>query len=342
MATLSPVPSGLIPPLTVDNDLNHNGVITVIASFALFLVVGSLGIRVYSAYNRRVYQLDDATFAATVILALAHIVTVFVQIHFGWGKSKSLIADQDRNRVEKAAYSADLLYVAILSSSKASTALFYRTITFRSLLWMAYGLLIVILLCAPITIILLAVRCSHQPWHDINNQCPVLLSHWQILTILDIILEVTILLYPVRSILQLQIILSKKIIVILILGFRSFLIPIGAVHLHYMNRQVNSSDPTLEGSLATILAELHVALSVLVLTAPLMKPFIAAYVDENGLAYTDDASNSRKNPKLTAQCNQSYGTDCALRPGNPLAKDRILKGIEILVDREAVELHDRR
>lgn len=61
------MPPGLTPPLTADTEINHNGVITVIASFSLFLVLGSLGIRVYSAYSRRVRQLDDLTFAATVV-----------------------------------------------------------------------------------------------------------------------------------------------------------------------------------------------------------------------------------------------------------------------------------
>lgn len=61
------VPSGLEPPLTVNNGTNHNGVITIIASFALFMVIASLGIRVYSAYSRRVKQLDDLTFATTVV-----------------------------------------------------------------------------------------------------------------------------------------------------------------------------------------------------------------------------------------------------------------------------------
>lgn len=66
MASL-PVPSGLTPPLTVNNETNHNGVITILTSFALFVVLGSVGIRVYSAYSRRVHQLDDLTFAATVV-----------------------------------------------------------------------------------------------------------------------------------------------------------------------------------------------------------------------------------------------------------------------------------
>lgn len=67
MATASPVPPGMTPPLTVDTETNHNGVITVIASFSLFLVLGSVGIRVHSAYSRRARQSDDLTFAATVV-----------------------------------------------------------------------------------------------------------------------------------------------------------------------------------------------------------------------------------------------------------------------------------
>ncbi|KAJ5874911.1 uncharacterized protein N7529_003341 [Penicillium soppii] len=108
-----------------------------------------------------------------------------------------------------------------------------------------------------------------------------------------------------------------------------------------MSQQVNSPDPTLEGSYATVVAELHVALSVVVLTAPLMKPFIAAYVDENGLAYTDEASKSRTNPKLTPQSDRSDGTDPGSRSSESPAKNRIMKSIQISVDREAVELSER-
>ncbi|OQD93307.1 hypothetical protein PENSOL_c033G03287 [Penicillium solitum] len=230
MSTPSPVPPGMSPPLTVDTETNHNGLITVIASFSLFLVLGSLGIRVHSAYSRRVRQLDDLTFAATVILALAQISVIFVQIYLGWGKSKLLMADEYWNSIEKAS------------------------------------------------------GCDQD----------------------------------------------------------TGLIPISAIHLHYMSQQVNSPDPTLEGSFATVVAEIHVALSVLVLTAPLMKPFIAAYVDENGLAYTDDASNSRTNHKITPHSDRSNETYPGSRKSNSPAKHRILKSIEISVDRDNVELLERR
>ncbi|KAK9855228.1 hypothetical protein MYU51_002563 [Penicillium brevicompactum] len=147
-------------------------------------------------------------------------------------------------------------------------------------------------------------------------------------------------LYPIRSILRLQTRPSKKITVILVLSCRVLLIPVAAVHLYYIGKQMMSSDPTLEGSYATVLAELHVSLSVVVLTAPLMKPFVAAYVDENGLAYTDDISTSRTKPKLTPRSDRSDETGSRSSQGAPLVGNRIMKSVQISVDREGVELSE--
>lgn len=41
---------------------------------------------------------------------------------------------------------------------------------------MSYALLIVTILCGPISILLLAVRCGKYPWQDINGDCEVLVS----------------------------------------------------------------------------------------------------------------------------------------------------------------------
>lgn len=60
-------PPGLTPPLTENNDENHSGLIAIIMSFAMFLVLGSLGIRIYSAYARRARGIDDRFFAFIVV-----------------------------------------------------------------------------------------------------------------------------------------------------------------------------------------------------------------------------------------------------------------------------------
>jgi hypothetical protein len=60
-----------------------------------------------------------------------------------------------------------------------------------------------------------------------------------------------------------------------------------------MHKQLYSSDPPLLGTYATMIAEIHLAISVLVQTASSFKQFIAVYEDEQGLAYTDSAPKSR-------------------------------------------------
>lgn len=131
------------------------------------------------------------------------------------------------------------------------------------------------------------------------------------------------------------------------------LIPVGAVHLHFLHSQIESPDPTLCGSLATVVAELHVALSVVVLTAPLMRPFVAAYVDENGLAYTDDASKSRSPNSSRSRTFKAMlsmkGRDPYSWPEGrsaadseaPADENRIMKSVHITVDRNAIELPER-
>ncbi|KAJ5937610.1 hypothetical protein N7454_003952 [Penicillium verhagenii] len=361
---IPPTPPGMIPPLTVDNDENHSGLITIIVSFAMFLVLGSLGIRVYSAYTRRARGSDDIFFTFIVIIALVQISAVFVSVHLGWGQAAKLILPN--NGLKKALYSADILYVAILGLSKGSTAAFYRTITMRNSQWMIHGLLGVIMLWGPVAM------CGCDPWNDINDDCPSFVSfrvrakysyrdnadsggqfsRWQTITAFDIILEVALFLYPMRVIPKLHTSLDKKVVVVLILSCRAILIPVAAMHLHYIHVQAESSSPTLDGTVATLVAEIHVALSIVVLIAPLMKPFIAAYVDENGLAYTDDVSKSRSPPSsrtrtikamLSSKTRDPYlwAEDNSSRLGTLGPENQIMKSVQISVDRQKLELPER-
>ncbi|CAG8404802.1 unnamed protein product [Penicillium salamii] len=72
-----------------------------------------------------------------------------------------------------------------------------------------------------------------------------------------------------------------------------------------------------------------------------MKPFIAAYVDEDGLAYTDELAILQTKPKLTPRSGRSDGTDIGPQQGTSSSKNRIMKNIQISVDREGLELPQR-
>lgn len=67
MASPTPLPSGLSPPLTTDNEDNHGALIVIMTSFTLVLVLSSLAARIYSAAQRHIFQRDDLLFGMLVV-----------------------------------------------------------------------------------------------------------------------------------------------------------------------------------------------------------------------------------------------------------------------------------
>ncbi|PYI24151.1 hypothetical protein BO99DRAFT_418818 [Aspergillus violaceofuscus CBS 115571] len=369
MATLpSSLPPGVSPPLTEDNEHNHNGLIVIITSLGLFLVLASLGIRMFASSKRSILLRDDYVLFVVVACACAQVSLVLVQVHFGWGQSENLLRSADFSSMLKAGYAGDLLYILILGLSKICTMLFYQNLSLPRTKWMIKSILVACALWTLLAMLLLAIRCSSDPWVDIDHECPSLLPRWRAISALDIILEVLILSYPVVIILNVQISQRKKMIVLGILSFRIILIPLSAIHLYFIEKQIRSSDPTLLGAYATTTAELHLSLSIVLLTISSLKLFVAVYEDEQGFAYTEEISGSHSNsgptaptawklsrhikdPALlparngtdrepilqgTSASASSSRTPCLLKRTNA-----IMKSVQISVTRESIELDER-
>ncbi|PYH88763.1 hypothetical protein BO71DRAFT_445027 [Aspergillus ellipticus CBS 707.79] len=124
------------------------------------------------------------------------------------------------------------------------------------------------------------------------------------------------------------------------------LIPLAILHYTSIKNQIRSSNPTLAGADATVIEELHLSISILLLTLSSAKLFLAAYEDEDGLAYMDESSRGRSQPrsksrkKLTFSRQYDHMEDPILR-GQSHSDLRIVKDVEIEVTSEAVELQDR-
>ncbi|PWY69799.1 hypothetical protein BO70DRAFT_390059 [Aspergillus heteromorphus CBS 117.55] len=360
----SSLPPGVSSPLTEDNDYNHNGLIVIITSLSLFLILASLGIRLFASSKRGHIFKDDYVLFVVAACACVQVSLVLVQVHYGWGKSGDLISAADYAPMEKAGYVADLLYVLGLGLSKACTMIFYQNLSLQRTRWMINLVLSACAVWAIVAMMLLAIRCStSRPWSDINRDCSGLFPRWQAICALEIVLETMILSYPAIAISNVQISLSKKLKVLAILSCRVILIPLSAIHLYYIHWQIQSPNPSLIGTYATTVAELHLSVSVVLLTLSCLKIFIAVYVDDHGLAYTEDASNphsysGRTPPKSWQSCQQtkdlsSFGSGCnedepilrteasvSASSGQHANNDgtSILKSVQISVTRENIEL----
>ncbi|KAF7122266.1 hypothetical protein CNMCM5793_000223 [Aspergillus hiratsukae] len=352
MNTATALPSGVSGPPTVNRKDNHGGLIVVITGFCLVLVLSSLAARTFSSYKRRIIQKDDYGFIAAVIVALAQTSLVLAQVHYGWGAAESL-SSATKGKMLKMGYASDILFVVTLGLSKITTAVFYMTLFKQKLRAVIRGLLIGGGIWAILSVILLAVGCSHRPWLDIDAKCSGLFQRWQAITAIDIILEVLLILYSARAIYSIKISTRQKLVVFGTLSCRIVLIPLSATHLHYVKVQLDSDQPTLDGAFASITAELYLAMSVVCLVASFMKPVLAVYVDEYGIAYTDDASPANSKLRSLSSSDRSRrlrrseteydrGWDRIPDRGVPAATGgRIMKTVQISVSDGPMELERR-
>jgi hypothetical protein len=120
-----------------------------------------------------------------------------------------------------------------------------------------------------------------------------LFPRWIAITVFDIVTEILLFLYAGLAIHKIQISLRKKLMVGITLESRILLIPLAAIRLYYVHKQIISDDPILLGAYSTIITEIYIAFSVVCLISAFLKSFIAVFEDKNGLSYTDGTSGSR-------------------------------------------------
>lgn len=134
----------------------------------------------------------------------------------------------------------------------------------------------------------------------------------------------------------------------------SRLIPLSATHLYYIKVQLDSDNPTLYGAFASITAELYLAMSVVCLVASFMKPVLAVYVDEYGIAYTDEISppnsklrshtSSESRSRRLRRSETEYDRSWERMPDRTIpaaSGGRIMKTVQISVSDGPMELERR-
>ncbi|KAJ5360016.1 hypothetical protein N7517_009207 [Penicillium concentricum] len=275
------------PPLTTDNDHNHSGLVVVITAVTLCLVLFSLAARIYSSQHRDSLQRDDYTFGALVLAAIFQIIIVFCQVHYGWGTPIDGLEATSKEQMLKIVYSADILSIIVLGLSKITACIFYNGLFSRIQRQVSYVVLLVMIAWTILSVFLLGIRCSSNPWSEISTtECSGLRPRWEAITALDISTEIVLLIYAALAIHEVRISTKKKIIVLCALESRILLIPMAAVRLHFILVQLSSEDPTLLGSFATVTTEIYMGLSACCLLTAFLKSFVAVYEDEIGITYT--------------------------------------------------------
>ncbi|RDW87059.1 uncharacterized protein DSM5745_03701 [Aspergillus mulundensis] len=220
-------------------------------------------------------------------IAVTQASVVLAQVHYGWGTRLRPSSGRDVEGMLKTGYAADILSIVALGLSKISTCLFYEALFSQLPRRVIRTILVAMITWTALSIFLVAIRCSSDPWYDISARCDGLWPRWQSITALDIITEISLIAYSGWAVSTVQISPKKKLVVFLALGCRIVLIPLSALRLYYIKRQLTARSPVLIGAYATTSTEIYLSLSIVCQITSSLKFIIAVYEDKDGVSYTD-------------------------------------------------------
>jgi len=141
----------------------------------------------------------------------------------------------------------------------------------------ANGIILGTTALTAVSILTVALRCNlSNPWIFVEVQCTNLLARWDVVAAFDILAELALFSTCVYMIKPLQLSLEKKMLVIGAFAARLPVIVPAVLRLYYLKVEVNSSDPLLHGTMASVCTQIQLSYAIIAATIPCLRPFMTA------------------------------------------------------------------
>ncbi|KAF2264313.1 hypothetical protein CC78DRAFT_463964 [Lojkania enalia] len=276
MARANALPPGVAPPAASISPLDHSGWIVIANGLGMCLSLVAVGVRIIMRQLLLPSKRDDIAIWIATAVGIIQAGLVFYEVNLGFGKTIDQIPEDNVEKVQKVAYTADPLYLATIYIAKVSMIFLLVRITpdekQRLLLMFGIGACTTF---ATISIILVLTRCNiSEPWIQYEKKCGSLFARWQAIAAFDIATEIVLFAIPMSFLVGLQMRYKQKFKVVLAFSLRLPIIAFAILRLRELDNYISSTDPTLVGALAAVWTQVSMQYSLVATTLPCMTPFL--------------------------------------------------------------------
>lgn len=236
------VPEGQSPPFAVVTPNDHAAWILIATALGLacFLFFGGIRTLVRGTISHG-FGVDDYVLYAATALAVIQSSIILGACSKGLGKAVDLVSPEAQDEVQKMYYTSNLFFIVAVGLSKVSVVSFLRRISRMKEHRLVFSISMGFIAAWTFGSLLgIALQCNmRHPWISIDEECPGIVSsvpdddiwrlhiltefqlrRWQIISALDIVLEVAIVGLVVFLVSTLQTSMSSKVTVVGIFSFR--------------------------------------------------------------------------------------------------------------------------
>ncbi|KAI5239652.1 hypothetical protein E4T43_06630 [Aureobasidium subglaciale] len=189
-ANLTTVNGDPLPPGTYYfsriSDTDHAGYVWIVALLSLIYPFGTLLVRLKVRWG--LYGADDWALVAATFAAVCQHIPIFVGLGAGFGQSSNVLQQNQLPGIDKAMYTAEVMFILAYTLSKVSLALFVRRLFTHNRLLntiLCWSLLGVTIIWGVVALFVLLIKCS--PYHFFSKaaRCPSYVSAMILQSICD-------------------------------------------------------------------------------------------------------------------------------------------------------------
>ncbi|CZT43051.1 related to integral membrane protein [Rhynchosporium secalis] len=285
---------------------NQGPIVNIAAWIGMNFMVLCVLTRVISKYTIFLRPtIDDALILATMMFAVLHTIMLSTLVENGLGTPQSTVSDNNMVDIEKFGYTSQLLYIPALGLAKLSTVVYLRALS------PAAGFVIVnqiieafVVLWAFSTEFAIAFQCTlPTPWEFITSECFNTTTMWNVTGFLDILTDIAIILLPGYLVWRLRMPKSKKVLVVIIFGFRIFILPLTIWRLQVLNTE-SVDDKTFPLYREYLATTVQLNFAIVAACIPFVKPFMESM---NSGAYNASAATMDSSYGAGSKLNSNSG-----------------------------------
>ncbi|KAK2750535.1 hypothetical protein FQN55_002136 [Onygenales sp. PD_40] len=311
----------LSPPL-MSIDSNHHGAKVVIAG-AMGLCASCLAllIRLYVRVHARIpFGKDDYVLIIAASFILGHLAVTFFGVSKGFGRSIDLIDDSNLPTVQKALVASDIIYIIALYFTKCCIiTIFIHLSPKKRHNQGAFATLVLSTIWLLVAILLISVNCElKMPWQDMASLCQDIFIRWQVITALDVVVELLLFGLALLLLAGLQMPLRQKGIVLSTFAFRLPLVIFSIIRLYRLHLGIYSINPSFHLVSSAIWTQIQLHYSLIACTVFALKPFMSAvstnYGNAEGTSLNQSGYNSKQHDTTdTAPSGNSFALQSMTR-----------------------------
>ncbi|KAF2842004.1 hypothetical protein M501DRAFT_375360 [Patellaria atrata CBS 101060] len=264
---------------------HHSALVNII--IWIFFILSGLGVvsKVLTKFarpRRKIHpgnlQLDDILLTLALLLAAGQTVAVSQQVSAGLGKHQDTLKPASISKYEKTEYVAEILYIAVLCTTKSAAFLFalilQPTPTRSMLLKIIFGITIV---WTIISIFGIAFQCDlPHPWEVVHGKCFNQNAFWIFVEVVNVSIDIMLAVLLISIVWILQTSNTKYILTLVFAARALILIPV-IFKLVYgfrlgPDRDTSRWDITYKYANVAITTSVVMNTSILITCLPFMKP----------------------------------------------------------------------